>query len=254
MTQKNFVHWLQSSVVTFIVIVLFALFVIDNSNFNLSNEYQLVPEGFVLPRGSDIKIDIQSGETWAKKNENFDSINAIVAVKAEEEDIPTVPKSKKERPYPAYKNITKNRIQSRLSGESFDRLEAALNSLELEDSWAFLEEEAPAMEFGLAVFESKSFPFLRAQMNNDRALSLIATCLQNNPLAIEKIIELKVHSQEIVEILKNEQLEASTFLKVLRILESLNLVNEENIKELVKKHAHNHELNERYTEFINNLQ
>lgn len=249
--------WLQSAVITSIVIVLFGLFVIDNDNskFKLSYEYQLVPEGFVLPQGCDIRIDMQSGETWAKKHEDIRP-SSIVVVQSEvpttEES--TAPSNKKSaRPYPEYKNLTKNRIQSRLSGETIGRLEAALNSLDQEDSWEFLEEEAPAIEFGLALFESKSFPVLRTLIimgNNDRALGLIAMCLQNNPLAIEKFIELKV-DVEIVEILKKEELESSTFMKVLRILESTGIEFE---SELVKRHAKKHELSERYTEFITNLQ
>lgn len=251
------VHWLQSTVVTSIVIALFAAFVVTNSKFNLGSEYQLIPEGFVLPRGCDVKIDMQSGETWARKRDNSgSSANAVVLASFEDSEAAptTAPKSKKERPYPEYKNITKNRIQSRLSGQSFERLEASLNSLELEASWEYLEEEAPAMEFGLSVFESKSFPVLRAQMKNDRALGLIATCLQNNPLAIEKFIALKVHSLEIVEILRNEQLDTSTFMRILRILESISSPENDTstTRELVKRHAQHHQLNDRYTDFLTN--
>ena len=255
------IHWIQSAAITSIVVVLFALFLRENSKFKLNEEYQVVPEGFVLPSGCEIKIDMQSGETWAKRpikvvDGSISINNSIVPMEDTETTDPTK-RAAKPSAYPEYKNITKNRIQSRLSGESATKLEDALNSLELQESWEYLEDEAPAMEFGLAIFESKSFHLLRKQMNEERALGLIAMCLQNNPLAIEKFIELKVHEEEIVEILKMDQLQEAVYKKILRILESLNTENgsliEKEVRENIKRHSESHQLDDRYTEFLRNL-
>ena len=248
-------HFYRSLIVTSIVIALFALFVRENSKFKITDEYQIVPESFTLPHGCDIRIDMQSGETWAKRSKKDSSPQtgkSLVSVDPE----PATQSKPKSKAYPEYKNVTKNRIQARLSSESFSKLESALNSLDNEESWEYLEEEGPAMEFGLAVFESNSFPLLRKKLSelNLRAFNLVATCLQNNPLAIEKFIELKVHSTEIFECLLLEHLEASIFKKVLRILESFD--NQElnvKCKDHIIRHAQFHELSDRDRDYINLL-
>lgn len=255
-------HFLKSVIVTSVIVILFGIFVMEHSKFKLSDEYGLVPEGFILPKGCEIRIDMQSGETWARKRK-FQSPNAPILIKeVANNDTPSASSSNASnnqlKGVPEYKNITKNRIISRLSPESLDKLDLALNSLEFEESWEYLEEEAPAIEFGLAILESKSFKILRNELIslNSRAVGLIATALQNNSLAIEKFVQLNVHSGEITEILKNEFLEVSILKKVLRILESLQ--NDKEFMKLVLKdvmrHSESHELDERYNEFIISIQ
>ena len=243
------VHFYRSAIVTSIVVALFALFIFKNSEFKINSEYQLVPEGFVLPKGCDIKIDMQTGETWARISKGSND-NSIISIKEQE------PETNK-KAYPEYKNITKNRVQARLSLDVISSIESALNSLELGESWEYLEEEAPAMEFGLAIFESTGFEALRPKLAeaDARALSLVAVCLQNNPLAIDKFIELKVHLNEINGILLLDQLDISVFKKIIRIMESLNDTEfNEKCKENVIRHANQHQLKEeRYTEFLNKL-
>ena len=241
------VHFYRSAFVTSIVVALFALFVFKNSEFRINSEYQLVPEGFVLPKGCDIKIDMQTGETWARISKGSND-NSLISIKEPEAN---------KQAYPEYKNITKNRVQARLSLDVISSIESALNSLELDESWEYLEEEAPAMEFGLAIFESAGFEALRRKLAeaDARALSLVAVCLQNNPLAIDKFIELKVHLNEINGILLLDQLDISVFKKIIRILESLNDTEfNEKCKENVRRHANQHQLKEeRYTEFLSKL-
>ena len=245
------VHFYRSAIVTSIVVALFAFFVFKNNEFRINSEYQLVPEGFILPKGCDIKIDMQTGETWARIPKRSND-NSLVAIKEPEAEVEA-----NKQVYPEYKNITKNRVRARLSNEEASRIESALNSLEMDESWEYLEEEAPAMEFGLAIFESTGFEALRSKLAeaDARALSLVAVCLQNNPLAIDKFIELKVHLNEINGILLLDQLDVTVFKKVIRILESLNDTEfNEKCKENVRRHGDQHQLKEeRYTEFLSKL-
>jgi hypothetical protein len=286
-------HFLLSSIVTAITVGLFAIFVFKNGQFEISEEYQLIPNDFVLPKGCDIRIDMQTGETWAKIGKTFNTDNtddtdntdntddtgntdnagnsgntgntdkSIIANKEQEEiDSTTSTKihSTASITAPEYKNITKSRIQSRLSAEMQANLEVALVGLTIDnESWDFLEDEAAAMEFGLAILESKNFNNLREFLGkgNEKALQIISISLQNNPLAIEKFVELEIHSKELKNLLETEKLTEKAFKTILRILESFKIHGKDekfietlnfNIKKHLKEHAEN--LQERYTEII----
>ena len=268
-------HFLVSSAVTAIVVGLFAVFVYKQSCFQLSEEYKLIPEGFVLPKGCEIRIDMQTGETFAKVAKKTDKkkkvSDSLVFSKEEEKD---EKKTKEEgnnfqkqvnsgSGAPEYKNITKNRIQSRLSVEMQTKLESALKTLKDDfGSWDFLEEEAAAIEFGLAILESKNFEILREFLGNgnEKALQIISICLQNNPLAVEKFVELEIHFKELKNLLEKENLSKNVFKKVLRILESFKIHGNdekfiETVVESVKRHLKEHEQNltERYIEIAESL-
>lgn len=252
-------HFLLSSIVTVIVVGLFALFVFKNDRFELSEEYQVIPDGFVLPKGCDIRIDMQTGETYAKLSKTAKNKEIVV----NEADKFEFVSDKPTNGAPEYKNITKSRIQSRLSPEMQADLETALTNLSSDhhiESWDYLAEEAAAMEFGLAVLEAKNFELLRDFLGNgnEKALQIISICLQNNPLAVEKFVELELHTKELQNVLKSEKLTENVFKKVLRILESFKIhkSNEnlfiETAKIDLKRHSKEHEnnLKERYIEII----
>lgn len=242
-------HFLISAIVTAIIAIAFGIFVHIHSRFELNEVYQLIPEGFILPKGCDIRVDMQTGETWAKLPKNLPKDQLVFSKDAENQT-----------GAPEYKNITKSRIQARLSPEMQANLENALTSLnDDEDSWEFLEEEAPAMEFGLAIFEAKNFDILREFVadGHEKALQIISICLQNNPLAVEKSIELGINMKELKNLLALESLTRNAFKRVLRILESFKVygnVGNFDISEDIKRHFKDHEdLEERYTEIINLL-
>lgn len=210
-----------SSIVTGILVSLFSFFIVNYEKpFELSEEFQIIPEGFVLPKGCDIKIDMQTGETFAKLNaNNNDKSSALIPIDTKGEE----PNSKKS-PYPEYKNITKSRVQSRVSSDQMRMIEEALSSLNSEESWNYLEEESPAMEIGLAILEAQNLPELLKLLRvpEERALKIVANCLQNNPLAVEKFLDLQIHSNELVELLKREVIEKKSFIKLMRIIESIS--------------------------------
>ena len=244
-------HFFISSIVTAVIAILFGIFVY-NFRFELSEEYQLVPEGFVLPKGCDIRVDMQTGETWAKLRKEVPDINSSIA------DDDLIFSKDPTNDAPEYKNITKSRIQARLSAEMQANLEAALSNLNEESSWNFLEEEASAMEFGLAILEAKNFNVLREFLaaGNVKALQIISICLQNNPLAVEKFIELEIHLNELKNLIKTEKLNLNVFKKILRILESFKIHGNdekfnETISEDIKRHSETHlDLEERYMGII----
>ncbi len=158
---------------------------------------------------------------------------------------------------PEYKNITKSRIQSRVSSDQMNEIESALSSLkESESSWEYLEEEAAAIEIGLAIIEATNFSELKKFLliPDVRALKIVANCLQNNPLAIEKFLESKIHLNELAELLKIETLEKASFKTLMRIIESVSTEydfikeNYENVKRHFNEHQ-DQELKVRYSSY-----
>ena len=245
-----------SGVVSVIVAVLFILIIRNEQKFKLSEDYQLIPDGLVLPKGCDIRIDMQTGFTWARKKPSINKSDLIVSEDADAIKEENVEGGRAAKPFPEYKNITKSRIQSRVSGDQMNLIESALKSLELESSWEYLEGEGPAMEIGYAILEAKNFDNLRNYLQNsdEKALKLMAICLQNNPLAVEKILELKVHLNELKNLLKRESMTKSAFKILLRIVESIGQVEfiEMNM-DSIKRHFEEHkdqDLIERHGEML----
>lgn len=229
---------LISACITAVISLLFGFFVLNHGKFELNEEYKLVPDGYILPKGCDIKIDVQTGDTWARipSNSHLSSDSVILS---NEENI------KEASPFPEYQNVTKSRILSRVSSNQIEMIDSSLNSLNLESSWEFLEEESSAMEIGLAILESKNFIQLRtllASESPERALKLLSNCLQNNSLAIEKFLELKVHLNEIEIILGRNEISKVCLKNVLRIIESIKTLDVEFIKsnsENIARHFNN---------------
>ena len=240
-------HFYISSIVSVLVAALFFALIAHESNFKLTDEYQLIPEDFILPHGCDIKVDIQTGETWARISNNSAQADNLITV--DEKQF----KDDKIRA-PAYKNITKSRIQARLTPEAQLKLDEALLDLESNDNWEFLLEEAPAMEFGLAVVESKKFSELFKRNPDERSLKLISTCVQNNPLAVERFLEV---SNDVAGWLGQlTELNNSQIKLILRIVENVMNNNDKSvshgefiskIKHLFKSQLEKHEgLDERH--------
>ena len=230
----------------------------------------MIPDEYVLPKGCDIRIDMQTGETWAKLPDvaKIEIAKDLVVTENGAESKDEDKSSSKSNPSasaPKYQNLTKSRIQSRLSSHIINEIESALKSLTEESSWEFLEEETSAIEIGLGILEAKNFEELRRLIGegDERALGVFSLCLQNNPLAVEKSLELDLFKNEISSLLSSEKLSKNSFKKLLRILESLirhgNEIKSffEIIRIQIKRHFNEHEdLDERYTEIIelvNNL-
>jgi hypothetical protein len=134
---------------------------------------------------------------------------------------------------PEYKNLTKSRVQARLSSEAKLRLEEALLNIADEDAWSFLEEESSSLEFGLAVIESANLLLVRdlAREGDVKALRLLATCLQNNPFAVEKFLE---YSGDVAGWLAtSNQIPPEVLKVILRIVESV-VSHSENVGERAK--------------------
>lgn len=199
-------------------------------------EYQLVPEDAIIPRGLDIKIDMQTGEKWARFRKSDKSERGDVVFVKEAEEAP-------KREAPAYSN-TSDRWKGRFQTVSA-KIDQALGELEFEvgreDALEVLEEEASALEVGAGILHSPKFIHLRALLKTDPvALQVLNVCLQNNPPAVFKAVELGLLETEIAELLRKA--DNNNFKKVLMILNSFlihgdNGGPEETIVALFKQHT-----------------
>ena len=257
-------HFLISILVSVLVAILFAFLTRDLHEFKLTENFQLVPEGFGIPRGCDVRMDVQTGQIWAKlavKTESTESNESLIHISSEEGAEEEIKNNQSQQAAPEYQNLTKSRIQSRYSYGSAERIESALK-FETEDSWDALEEEAPAIEVGLGILESKNFVNLRIKISNanERALNILSMCLQNNPLAVERAIEIGLLENEILSLLSREDLNLNNYQKLLKILESFSKFNESEtgkkylleLKTAITKQnlIHGNNLNERSLEII----
>lgn len=251
-------HFLISILVTILVAILFAFFTKDLHVFKLTETFQLVPEGFGIPRGCDVRMDMQTGQIWAKVAVKTKSNESLISIPQEKEEKEI---KKNQMGAPEYQNLTKSRIQSRYSYGSAERIESALK-FESEDSWNVLEEEAPAIEVGLGILESKNFVNLRIKISNanERALNILSMCLQNNPLAVERAIEIGLLENEILSLISRDNLNLKNYEKLLKIIESFSKFNETEIgkkfllkikTEITKQNLiHGNNLHERSLEII----
>jgi len=231
---------------------------LHKGEFVLTEVYQSIPDGLVLPKGCDIRVDVQSGEIWAKLPSSSSSMSSsLIPIVEDHQETPSVP-------HPEYKNLTKSRIIGRLSSDTIDAIAVALDSLHEDSSWTFLEDEAPAMEFSLGLFDAANFGKFREflALGDERALQVLAICLQNNPLAVERAFELNLLESELAVLLKSEFLEKLPFKRLLRVLESLasygngDLTNFiENYRQELERHqqALQGQLEKRYEEIIKAL-
>lgn len=266
-------HLLISFLVSVLIAILFVFITKDLKLFNFTEEFQLIPEGFSIPRGCDVRMDMQTGQIWAKLSARPKSNDSIISIFSSEESIETNQNINSKAKSigtgaPEYQNLTKSRIQSRYSYGSAEKIELALQELEIdtEDSWKVLEEESPAMEVGLGILESNKFSNLREKIaiGNGRALNVLSMCLQNNPLAVEKAIEIGLLDNEILSLFTRIDLNLNIYQKLLKIYESFSKYNEteegkkillEIRVEITKQNLiHGTNLNERSLDIIREIQ
>lgn len=214
--------WLSAALMVLLAVIL-GIWISKNplkkNIFVPTHEYRLVPEDAILPRGLDIKIDMQTGERWAKLPQNANVKDDLVFVKEaekeeEEKDARNEEKqanAQASKEPPAYSN-TSNRWKGRFQSVAA-AIDQALADLEFdvsrEDAYELLEEEASALEVGAGILHSSKFVHLRKLLLDDSdALNVLAICLQNNPPAVFKAIELGILEKEIKDLLEstvNEQ-------------------------------------------------
>lgn len=231
--------WLLSGIAAFAAIVI-AIYVskqpVKTKLFVPTAEYQLVPEDAIIPRGLDIKIDMQTGGKWARigKEDANEREDVVFVKEAEESPI---------KEAPAYSN-TSDRWKGRFQSVSA-KIDQALGELEFElgreEALELLEEEASALEVGAGILHSPKFIHLRSLLKTDSsALQVLNACLQNNPPAVFKAVELGLLENEVTELLVAAN--ANQLKKILMILNSFlihgdNGGPEENIVALFKQHS-----------------
>ena len=185
-------------------------------------EYRLVQEDSILPRGVDVRIDMQTGEKWARLAQKQSAANNVVYVKESETLNSEASKDSAHiKKPPAYSNTSskwKGHFQS-VSGN----IEQALADLEFEisreDALELLEDEASALAVGAGIIHSAKFVHLRTLLLNDpRAVTLLSVCLQNNPPAVFKAVELGILEHELSTLLQT--VDDSQLLK--RLIQLLN--------------------------------
>ena len=228
-----------AALVTAICVCVFCLIIRNYpGEFVLNGEYQVIPADFVLPKGCDIRVDLQSGETWARLSAGTrDSSSSLIKTSDPEHE------NAVDAQAPEYKNLTKSRITGRLSGELKAKIRVALDSLDSEESWTFLEDEAPAIEFGLGLVEAANFGNFRKflSLGDERALQVLAVSLQNNPLAVERVEQLNLFEEDFAPLLSSEiSLSGTSFKRLLRCLENLLLFGNGNLKNFIVKQHQGH--------------
>lgn len=216
------------------------------NSFKITNEYQLIPDDFVLPPGMDIKIDVQTGQGWVKlpKQTSYNDAEEVNLSKAivpsgenildvDEKETFNAAETESKSKLPPYSNVS-NKWQNAYSLVSKE-IEAALEALSTieddesrETALQLLLEESHAMEVGAGIVSSIKFKHLRTLFvtGDLKAIKIISMCLQNNPVAVDKAIELKLH-EDLLTLFKNVvslEEEESSFLKLLLILDSF-LIN-----------------------------
>ena len=192
---------------------------LKSNNFIPTHEYRLVPEDAVIPRGLDIKIDMQTGQKWARLPKK-EPTNGVMFVKDGEPA--EKPSTSSENKPPAYSNTSskwKGRFQSVSAA-----IEQALAELEFEvsreDAYELLEEEASALEVGAGILHSSKFVWLRKLLLSDpQALNLLNICLQNNPPAVFKAVELGILEHEI-SVLLQQVTDAQVLKRIIQVLNS----------------------------------
>jgi hypothetical protein len=204
--------------------------------FRLTSEFQLVPEGYILPPGLDIRIDMQTGEAWAKlpsgvKDRNDASSDAGVVLLDEQtsEDAGKAPESDSREPFedasrvpesdsressearhsaPAYSNSSK-KWRHRFAAVS-ELIEGALRDLQVDelrdDSLALLLDEASALEVGAGILHSENIGLLLGLIDskndsNEDALTVLAVCLQNNHAAVVRAAEIGILDSHVYPLL-----------------------------------------------------
>lgn len=193
--------------------------------FDPTGEFVRVAEDALLPPGLEIRIDMQSGERWARLPSA--GSDGLVVARQEDESTGMSPGSDAESRAgaPAYSNISKK--WRAMFAVVADRIEQTLQALERdetrEDALAQLEDEAAALEIGAGILHSRQFVHLERLLGEDeRALRVLAHCLQNNSPAVQRAAELELIRSALVPLV--EKCESGESLeRLLRIMNSLLL-------------------------------
>lgn len=188
-----------------------------SKTFIPTHEYRLVPDDAIIPRGLDIKIDMQTGQKWARLAPDTPASEVIFVQDVENNETPASESNEKKPP--VYSN-TSNKWQGRFQSVSAS-IEQALAELEFdvsrEDAFELLEEEASALEVGAGILYSSKFVHLRKLLTSDpQALDILNICLQNNPPAVFKAVELGILEQEMSVLLPqvNDSFSLKRFIRI----------------------------------------
>ncbi len=257
--------WL-SAVLLLVTAVIFGICIsrnpIKSKIFVPTHEYRLVPDDAVIPRGLDIKIDMQTGEKWVRLAQKKDA-DEMVFVKeglVKDDDgkvlVKNSDKSASSSQAPAYSN-TSNKWKGRFQSVSA-AIEQTLGELEFEvsreNAYELLEEEASALEVGAGILHSSKFAYLRKLLVDDhKAMNILNICLQNNPPAVFKAVELGLFQNEIVSLLKKVN-DSITLKRLLQVLNSFLIHGDDSepVAEIVAMFK-SHKILANLTEAINRI-
>lgn len=187
-----------------------------------------IPDGVDLPAGLDIEVDMQTHRKRVRMASRavHEAKNAIVPVgppsdaqqRAEDIEISPLPQRKWQRIYNAkHKTIIDEALDSLNSSEPEKAAEAL----------TYLEEHAGMVDVGAGLVRSPYFDRLLLVITGERerperrvaAAEIVFSCVQNNPVAVEGILETKA-----LEVLVSHMGVESDSIVIRRLLSTLNAV------------------------------
>lgn len=193
----------------------------------VGKEWVDIPDGTDLPAGLDIEIDWQTHKKRVRLSSRAHPVkSALVPVgppsdnqqRAEDVEINPLPQRKWQRVYNAkHKTIIDEALDSLNSSEPEKAAEAL----------AYLEEHAGMVDVGAGLVRSPYFDRLLLVLTGEKekaerrlaAAEIVFACVQNNPVAIEGILETKA-----LEVLVTQMGVESDGIVIRRILSTLNAV------------------------------
>lgn len=230
-------------------LVVLASFVWPSLELFVANDHwQLVPEGEALPRGLDIRMDLQTGDKWAKLSDDKDIHNQdIVAVAMNEK-----------RPL-AKVTIGKDADDEGEADEGADdedqghidkmkrALEVSTGHLELDETLQYvlsgekaelvqhletLVDQSHGLKEGISIVERAFDELLKLTRDEnvtvrDLSLRVIAQCLRHNKEAVEK-----VNVVEVLPLLFQDLESSNNFIqkRILGVISALVVEDEANVK------------------------
>jgi hypothetical protein len=164
--------------------------------FKIGREWIDIPDGINLPPGLDIELDMQTGRKRVRLHEpGAGSRNGVVPVGSikdvacdENEEISPLPQRKWQRIYDSqHKTVI---------DEALDAL-ATNNEAKISEALEYLETHSGTIDVGAGLVRSPYFPNLLYSLTQEKsrpqrrlsAAEIIFACLQNNPIAVEGILE-----------------------------------------------------------------
>lgn len=219
-----------------------------------TDHWQLVPEGEALPRGLDIRMDLQTGDKWAKLSDDTNAQNQDIVAVPINEKRPlakvTIGKDTAEEGEAAENEAVENEADDEDQGhiDKMKRsLEVSTGHLELDETLQYvlsgkraelvqhletLVDQSHGLKEGISIVERAFDELLKLTRDEnvtvrDLSLRVIAQCLRHNKDAVEK-----VNVVEVLPVLFEDLENSNNFIqkRILGVISALVVEDEANAK------------------------